>query len=194
MCEINVLLLGTVSVGIIGAIAAVGTAIVLNNGFCTAPASPAFMVAAGVASLAAVGALSMLPGNIYDYYECMESPAACAFELSQVTTAINALITVLSIQTAACFAAAGVAWIPWAGAVPMYAILATFIVQLALIPTFYVLLGDLASCASKEAAKPVVPVILGVATAVALVSIGLTAYVRRGVRWRWQPPISKRHA
>lgn len=134
----------------------------------------------------------MLLKNVIDYYECMGSPTACAVDLSNVTSALNALITVLIIQSIACFAAAGIAWIPWIWAVPMYVILATMTAQLALIPSFYVLLGDLVTCALDEAAKPVVPVVVGIAVAVAAVSIGLTAYLRRGMPWRWKPPKAKR--
>jgi len=188
MCEINALLLVVVSAGIIGAIAAVATAIVLNNGFWTAPASPAAMITAGVASLTAVVTLSILLTQVSDYYACMGSPSACTGELSNVTNAINALISVLSIQAAACFIVAGIAWIPWAGAAPMYVIMATFITQLALVPSFYIFLSDLVSCANNEATQIEIGVILGGAMVVAIVSIGLTAYVRRGVSWKWKSP------
>lgn len=48
---------------------------------------------------------------------------------------LAALKTVLGIQATACFAAAGIAWIPWAGDVPMGVILAALIIQAALIAT-----------------------------------------------------------
>jgi hypothetical protein len=190
MCEINDLLIGVAVASIVAAIAAVITAAVLNNGFFSAPAAPAFMIVAGASSGAAVVMLSLLLRNINDYYECMGSPAACAGELAGVTAAISALIAVLSIQAAACFAAAGIAWIPWAGAAPMYAILASLIVQLGVIPTLYVYLGDLVTCANEEASQPAVGGILVTAIAVALVAVVLTATVqrRKGVRWRWEPP------
>lgn len=186
MCEISTVLLATVAAGIIAAIASVGVAVVLNNGFCTAPASPAAMIVAGASTLVAVGALSFLLGDVNNYYQCMGSPAACDGELSNVTNAINALRTVLGIQATACFVAAGIAWIPWAGAAPMYVILASLITQLALVPSLYIFLGDLASCANSESAQPAVGAVVGIAAVVAAVSIGLTAYIRRESPWNWQ--------
>lgn len=188
MCEISDFLVGIALAGIVGAIMFVTVAIILNNGFFTAPASPAMMVAAGVLSLAAVAALTGLLVSINEYFQCMGSPAECADELSQVTAAITALITVLIIQATACFVAAGVAWIPWAGAAPMYAIMATLILQLALLPTLSVFMEDLTTCASNVEADPVVRVLLAAVGVVALAAIGVTARVRKGLPWRWQAP------
>jgi hypothetical protein len=94
-------------------------------------------------------------------------------------SALNALQTALSIQAVACFVAAAIAWIPWAGAAPMYVILASLIVQLALIPSLYVFMSDLVGCIQNVKAEPSVGVIVAVASGVAAVAIGLTMNVRR---------------
>ena len=188
MCEISTVLIGVAAAGIIGAIVSIGVAIALNNGFFTAPSAPAAMIAAGIASGVAAGALLGLSAQISDYYQCMGSPQACAGDFSNAMNAVNALITTLFIQAAACFVAAGIAWIPWAGAAPMYVILASLIAQSALIPSLYVFLGDLVSCANDVATEPAVGVITAGVVAVAAISIVLTAYVRRNLPWRWKTP------
>ncbi len=188
MCEISTALLWLAAGGIVGAIASLGVAIALNNAFCTAPAAPGAMIAAGVASLVAVTALSLLGSEISNYYECMNAPQACAVDLTNAINAVNALKTVLGFQASACFVAAGIAWIPWAGAVPMYVILASLIIQLAVIPSLIIFLINLVSCANDATAAPTVTVLTGAALAVAAATIGLTAYVRRDLPWRWEAP------
>ncbi len=157
MCDLPtiVALLGTTAGLITASLVALGVAIALNNGFFSAPGSPAAMVTAGALLVAAVAVLSPATALINDYVSCMGAGAACAGQLSNVQNALAALITVLGIQAAASFAAAGIAWIPWAGQAPMWVILGSLVVQLALIPSVIVFFNDLVSCVTAAATPPV---------------------------------------
>jgi len=154
MCDLSSfqILLGTAGAFIAGAIAAVIVAAVLNNGFFSAPASPAAMITAGGLTLAAIGSLIAARALVESYFQCMGAPPACAGALSNLLNALAGLLTVLGIQAAACFAAAGIAWIPWAGGAPMYVILGAFIIQAALIPTVIVFSVALVNCVQQAAA------------------------------------------
>lgn len=147
-------LMATAAALIAGAIAAVITAAVLNNGFFTAPGSPAAMVTAGALTLGAIAALAAARGLVSDYYQCMGAPPACAGALANLLNALAAIMTVLSIQATACFVVAGIAWIPWAGAVPMYVILGALIIQAALIPTVIAFATAFVDCVNRATEVP----------------------------------------
>jgi len=169
-------LLGTAGVLLAGAIAAVIVAAVLNNGFFSAPASPAAMVTAGLLAAAAAAALAVAKGQADSFFQCMGAPPACAGALSNLLNALTALITVLGIEATACFVAAGFAWIPWAGAAPMYVILAALIIEAVLVPTLIAFAVTLVSCAQHAAtASSSSPLI----TAGSLIAIALVAAVAR---------------
>ena len=173
--------------GVILAIASIGTAIVLNNGFCTAPGSPIMMLIAGGACLAAVAGLVLLNKEITEYYECMNSPKECYGELTSLLNASKALITVLSIQATACFVAAGIALIPWVGAAPMYVILAALITQMGLIPSLYIFVRDFVVCVQEAAEKSPINAILIGTTIVSVAAIGITISIRRNldpINWK----------
>src|SRR6266699_203504 len=144
-------LLGTAGVLLAAAIAAVVVAAVLNNGFFSAPASPAAMISAGLLTGAAVAALAFARAQAESYFQCMGAPPACAGALSNLLNALMALVTVLGIQVTACFVVAGIAWIPWAGGAPMYVILGALIIEAALIPTTIAFAVTLVSCADHAA-------------------------------------------
>jgi hypothetical protein len=179
MCEIDTTLISVAAAGIVAAIVAIGVAVGLNNSFFGAPGAPAAMVAAGIASVAAVVALRLLIVDVNEYFSCMGSPDSCSVELSNVINSINALVVVLGIQATACFVAAGIAWIPWAGSAPMYAILASLITQLALVPSLYIFMADLASCANNEATQQTSATTLAIAATAAVICVGMVAYLRR---------------
>jgi hypothetical protein len=169
-------LLSAAAVSIALAIGFVVAAAAANNSFFGAGASPALIIAAGVASLAAVGSLAGARAMIENYFACMGSPAACQGALSNLLNVIAGLMTVLSIQATASFVVAGVAWIPWAGAAPMYVILGALIVQAALIPTAVAFVTDFISCV-EEAARSAVgsgtgPLVAVVALAVLWLGVG----------------------
>jgi hypothetical protein len=148
-------LLTAASVSIAVAIAFVIAAAAANNSFFGAAGSPALMIGAGVASLAAVGTLAGARAMIESYFGCMGSPAECQGQLNNLLNVIAALMTVLSIQATASFVTAGIAWIPWAGAAPMYVILGALIVQAALIPTAVAFVNDFIACVERAARSAV---------------------------------------
>jgi hypothetical protein len=170
--------------------AAVIVAAVLNNGFFSAPASPAAMITAGGLTLGALAAVAGAKALVDSYFQCAGAPPGCAGALSNLLSALVALMTVLSIQATACFVAAGIAWIPWAGAAPMYVLIATFIIQLALIPTIIAFSVTLVDCV-KNATTPAPPSSSGAALTAAAGVIVLTVIgaVARGVikrrKTRW---------
>ncbi len=156
MCDIPAIaaLLGTAAALITASLVALGVAIALNNGFFSAPGSPAAMVVTGGLLVGAIAALSPAVALINDYVTCMNAAGPCAGQLSNLQNALAALITVLGIQAAASFAAAGIAWIPWAGQAPMWVILGSLVVQLALIPSVIVFFDALVRCANAAATPP----------------------------------------
>ncbi len=60
--------------------------------------------------------------------------------------AATAIAIVLGIQATACFVAAGIAWIPWAGQGPMYVILGALIAQVPLVASLLYYLFSLREC------------------------------------------------
>src|SRR5260370_38510323 len=71
-------LLGSAGVLLIAAIAVIAAAVILNNGFCTAPGAPGLMVAAGVLTLAAMATLIAAKVEAANYFQCMGTPSPCA--------------------------------------------------------------------------------------------------------------------
>lgn len=194
-CGVNTALLGLAIAFIIAALAAISTAIALNGSFCLAPGSPGFMVAAGALSLAAVGMIGLLKGEVVGYWECTGSPEACVGNYLTLITAMDALILVLSIQAAACFAAAGIAWIPWVGAAPMIAIAVTMITQLGLLIALWAIVSELAFCvidATAPTPGSIVRGVIGTSLAAAIWAVGVGMYIRRDIPWRWHSPKAKR--
>lgn len=148
MCELTNftgLMIGA-KAAILAAIAFIIAAAIANNSFFGAAGSPALMVLAGISTLAAIGLLAAAKDAALTYYHCART---CTGEWNNLSQAFTALMTVLSIQATACFIVAGIAWIPWAGGVPMYAILAALIVQLALIPTLIIFGIDFVNCVER---------------------------------------------
>lgn len=178
-------LLGVAIALIVAAAALILAAAVLNNSFWLAGGSPVLMVAAGFSSAGAAATLKFASDSATSYFQCMGSPAACAGALSNFLVALAAIVVVLGIQSTACFVAAGVAWIPWAGQGPMYAILATLLLQIPLITSAIIFLDQLINClqtppSTGTSSSPLVqatPIIIGVI--VAIVSVATVAYVRR---------------
>lgn len=153
MCDDRPLIAAIIAAGtfILAAIASIIIAIGLNGSFWLAPGAPGAMIAAGVTTLLAVASLLTAYFFVSSYFACMVGTDSalglrCKGALDNFLTALFALITVLTIQAAACFAAAGVAWIPWVGSAPMWVILATLILQAALIPTLTAFFFGLRRC------------------------------------------------
>lgn len=187
MCEVAGLLASLASAGslVLVSIGLITAAALANNGFFSAPSSPALMVAAGVAIIAAGAALSVAKALAEDYFQCMGAPDACRGALENFLTNIDALILVMGIQATASLAAASVAWIPWAGAAPMYAIIGTLVLQASLIPSltaFWVVLEDcLERAATAATVGPLtasVPVYVATAFLLAIAAIGIAYYGR----------------
>jgi hypothetical protein len=107
------------------------------------------MVGAGVSSGVATGAHGHAKGAADAYFQCAGSPPACLGAYDSLIAALAAMITVMGIQTTACFVVEGIAWIPWAGGVPMYVILGALIIQAAMIPTIIAYANDLINCISS---------------------------------------------
>jgi hypothetical protein len=181
MCDLSSfqILLGMAGALIAGAIAAVIVAAALNNGFFSAPASPAAMITAGLLTLAAIGVLSAARGAVASYFQCMGAPPACLGALTNLYNALAGLLTVLGIQATACFVVAGFAWIPWVGAVPMYAILGAFIVQLGLIPTVIAFSVALVNCVQKAIVVGVGPSSSAVIAATSLIVLACIVAIAR---------------
>lgn len=129
---------------LIGAIGLVTAAAILNNSFFGAPASPALMIAAGVAAALAVVLLGFAISALNAYCQCLSG--RCEGQCSNLRNLLSGVVAVLGIQATACFAAAGIAWIPWAGAAPMYVILGAFIIQVPLIISGIAFALALAKC------------------------------------------------
>lgn len=181
MCDIGTLeaVLGTAAAFITAALALIAIATALNGGFFSAPAAPAPMAAAGVSTLAAIAALVAARVLVENYFQCRGAPAACLNDYNNLINSFDAMITTLSIQAAATFALAGVAWIPWAIIPAQIALVGALIVQLALIPTIIVFWSNLRNCIE---AATVVPAIGPLVVAISIfVVIGVVAsyYVSR---------------
>jgi hypothetical protein len=173
-------LLTAAAISIAIAIGFIIAAAAANNSFFGASGSPGLMVAAGVAALAAVGSLAGTRAMVESYFVCMGSPEQCIGAFNNLLNAITGLMTVLSIQSTASFAAAGIAWIPWVGAAPMYVILGALIIQAALIPTVTVFVNDLITCVQEAAIDPISSAAAPlVATVVEVLLIASLAYTFR---------------
>lgn len=186
MCDAGALigLLASAGALIIAATVTIGIAAALNNGFFSAPGSPAVMLAAAAMVVAAGAALAGARALAESYFQCMGAPSECLGEFNNFITNIDALIVVLGIQATASFVAAGIAWIPWAGAAPMYVILGSLIAQAALVPSLTGFWVALENCVAEASALDVgstshpVTVYIATAFAGAVVAIG-TAYISR---------------
>lgn len=174
MCDTGGLdaMLVAVGVSIAVALVAIGIAAALNAGFFSAPGAPVPMIVAGVASAAAAVSLGVIATLATDYFECMGAPEECLGEFNNFMNITQGLMTVLGIQAAASFAAAGVAWIPWAGLAPMAVIAAALIVQAVLIPFAILFWADLQECLENAAAAPTVSTVV-IVTAVTALGVAL---------------------
>jgi len=163
MCDFSLLagLLTAASLAITAAAVLIGIAILTNSNFFTSGGSVALMIAAGLTTLAAVGSLTAAAALVNDFFDCMARTrpgvAACQGDLTNFINNLLAIITVLSAQALACFATAAIAWIPWAGSVPMYGILGALVVQAALIPSLTAYFNNLRTCVNSAAGAEVIP-------------------------------------
>ena len=188
MCEVGGLLASLGSAGglIIVAIGLITAAAIANNSFWLAGGSPALMVGAGGSVLAAVAALAVAKALAEEYFQCMGAPSECLGEFQNFITNIDALMIILSIQATASFVAAGIAWIPWAGAAPMYVIIGALTIQAGLIPSLTAFWVALEECLERAATAltvgpltAAVPLYVATAFAIAMVAIGVAYYGRR---------------
>jgi hypothetical protein len=104
---------------------------------------------------------------------------ACSGAYSNLRNAITALITVLTIQATACFVAAGIAWIPWAGQAPMWVILGTLFIQMPLIPSLIAFGVQLVDCVNKAATGKASVSSLAVSILIAAIATALVALSQR---------------
>jgi len=138
--------LNAVYAAIAAAMVLIGSAAILNASFLGAPGSPALMVLAGTSTSSAIVLLGIALGKMNAFISCKGDLEKCRGNKSNFNNALNALRTVLGIQAAACFAAAGVAWVPWAGLAPMYAIATTLLIQLAMVTALIIYARSLINC------------------------------------------------
>jgi hypothetical protein len=151
MCDINPvrnLLLATLA-AIVAAAGAVVTAAVSNNSFWGAPGSVGIMISAGVLTAVAIGLLAATSNALSTFCNCLMG--RCQQACSNLKNLLAGANAVLGFQVVACFAAAGIAWIPWAGQGPMWVIAATLTLQVALIISGLVFLSTLSSCGEQPA-------------------------------------------
>jgi hypothetical protein len=127
--------------------AAVGTAIGLNHGILTAPASPVAMGVAVAAAGGAAASLGVAALKLDQYCGCLGG--ACSGECTGLKAAITGAATAIGAQIPACVAAAVGAWIPFAGAPPMYVVLGSLVAQLAALVSGIALFALLGSCAER---------------------------------------------
>ena len=133
----------------------VGGAAAANNSFFGAPASPGLMLLAAAAAGGADGALGKAVEELDAYCECLGD--SCEGQCRNLRANLEAIRVVMRAQGAACVAAAGIAWIPWAGAVPMYVILGALIAQGIAIGSamvFYSILLQGAAYAERRSVAP----------------------------------------
>jgi hypothetical protein len=187
MCDLNAVigLLGSAAGMIAGAIAAIAIAAALNNSFWAAGGAPVPMGVAAGLSAAAAAALVAAKQLVSDYFQCMGAPPECLAHFSNLQNVLDGLITVLGIQAIASGVAAASAWIPWVGAIPMYAIAGALAVQVVIIPTTVAYASDLISCAdqSRRVASSALPLILTIGIEL-LVAWSLFYFPRRVRRRR----------
>jgi hypothetical protein len=152
MCDIKPLrnwLLASLS-GILVAIGLIVAAAIANNSFFGAPASPGLMITAGFVTAFAVVFVGLAINALDAYFRCLMG--RCEGQCSNLRNLLNGVRVVLGIQAAACFVAAGIAWIPWAGAIPMYVILGALFLQLVLLVSGIAFVNALARCGRPLAA------------------------------------------
>lgn len=144
------ILLAAAAASIMAALGFIAAAVITNLSFFGAWASPGLMLAAGIASAAAAASVGLAIGAINAYVDCLKQHnmigSQCDGQLRNVLAALGALTGLLLAQASACAGAAGIAWIPWAGATAMGIIAGTLILQGAVIPTALAFLAGLRSC------------------------------------------------
>lgn len=185
MCELDTAFLWLAAASLATAIGCVSVAIAKNLSFCLAPASPAWIAAAGVAVLVAIGFLAGGQTDIDEYWECSGQPAECQGYYGNAEAYLDGVMAVLGVLAAACFAAAGIAWIPWAGAAPMGVIAASLAAEVPLVYFFVEHLIKLVDCVNGLALyEPPDPSLIPVPFAV-VVALVLAVRHLRGVPWNF---------
>jgi hypothetical protein len=140
------------SAAIIAAIALIIAAAVLNASFWAAGGSPIVMLAAAASAYIAVGLLSQAISRLNELCACLSESGggSCSGSCQNLRTNLDAIRIVVGIQASACVAAAGIAWIPWAGAAPMAVILGALVVNAALLVSAMAFWVQLENCVSSE--------------------------------------------
>jgi hypothetical protein len=132
------------------AIGLVVVAIVANNSFWGAVASPGLMLAAGLAAAAAGLALNQARAAMRAYYECLLRAGAigpqCEGWLLNWERNSMAIELVLGILAGSCATAAIVAWVPWAGQASMWPILGALVILVPLIASLFYFTAKLRRC------------------------------------------------
>lgn len=141
------------SAAIITSIALIGVAIGLNASFFGAPGAPVPLVAAGVSAGTAVALLSQAVSALDAFCACLQERGhhACVGICRNLRTNLDAIRVVVGIQATACFAAAGIAWIPWAGAAPMVVIGGALVAQVFLLISAMAFYVQLENCVAESA-------------------------------------------
>jgi hypothetical protein len=150
MCNINPVknLLIATMVAILAAGGAVITAAVSNNSFWGALGSVGIMITAGILTAVALGLLWATNNALNAFCSCLAG--RCQQACSNLSHLLAGAGAVLGIQVGACFAAAGIAWIPWAGQGPMWVIAGTLLIEVALIMSGLVFINALSSCGQQQ--------------------------------------------
>lgn len=156
MCDhgpINAFLAAAVGL-LLAAVTTIIVAAIANASILGAFASPGLMVLAGLLSLAALVLLNLAKGRAYDYVVCMSEDLngkqlKCDGQYTNFNRNILAVITVVGIQTAACFSAAVYAWIPGVAQPSMWTIIAALILQVALILSLLAFWAALRDCLNR---------------------------------------------
>ena len=136
------------------AVTTIIAAAIANASILGAVASPGLMGLAGLLSLIALVLLILAKGRAYDYVVCMSKDLngkqlKCAGQYTNFNKNISAVITVVGIQTAACFSVAGYAWIPFLAQPSMWTIIATLTLQFALILSLFAFWAALRDCLNR---------------------------------------------
>ena len=147
-------LIGLAAAITVAAAVALGAAAVNNTGWY-AWLAPAGMILAAAITASAI----LLCGAAIDALDafCACAGSRCAGACSNLRATLNAARVVFGIQATACLVAAGVSWIPWVGAAPIYVIIGALIVQLALIISAIYFVTQLASCQTAPTPTPPSP-------------------------------------
>jgi hypothetical protein len=138
--------------GITASAGFVGAAAVANGSFFAAAASPALLVAAGVAASGASYALSEAIDALNQYSSCLgESGHMCQGQCRNLATNLQALKVVMAVDASACFGTALWAWIPWAAEPAILVILGAMIIQGILVASAIAFLVTVLQCAQQGA-------------------------------------------